>query len=88
MTNAPVSRLGELERQKREIEAEIEKERHRVINAKLRDAFRRLADEDDLDIYDIVYRTLCGWAGNGKARDPASVSEFAERLTTAIVTRD
>ena len=48
---------------------------------------RRLADEDDLDTYDIVYRTLCGWAGNGKARNAASVSEFAERLTSAITTR-
>ena len=88
MTNHPVSRLGELERQKRELEAEIEKERHREINAQLRDAFRRFADEHDLDIYDIVYRTLCGWAGNGKAQDAASVSEFAERLSKAIVTRE
>ena len=87
MTSNPVYRLGELERQKQELEAEIEKERHREINAKLRDAFRRLADEDDLDTYDIVYRTLCGWAGNGKARNAASVSEFAERLTSAITTR-
>ena len=72
------------ERQK----AEIEKERHREVSAQLRDAFRRLANDGDLDAYDIVYRTLCGWAGNGKARDAGAVSEFAERLTKAIMTRN
>ena len=87
MTNRPVSRLGELEEQQRNLEAEIKKERHREVNAQLRDAFRRLADDDDLDTFDIIYRTLCGWAGNLKAQDAASVSEFAERLTKAIATR-
>ena len=87
MTNRPVSRRGELEEQRRNLDVEIEKERHREVNIKLRDAFRRLADNDDLDTFDVIYRTLCGWAGNGKTRDAASVSEFAERLTEAISTR-
>ena len=88
MVGLPVSRLDDLQRQQREIAEEIERERHRETTKELRDAFGRLASDDDLDVYDIVYRALCGWAGNGKARQAASVSEFAQRLTKAIVTRD